>query len=207
MRRWLLILIIALVIAVPMLAYFVSRPAAGAPGEAARGDSCGVERWPVKTLSDRDASGVDLNPRPGTVEELRALKAPSSLPVDRRIAPTELTTFQVAAQIKEFKLEDDRDIHAVIIPPGGDPKETMIVEFSDVGCDGAVSSGQTATMAAARDELVRLCGQPKDRFRACSARVNVVGVGFFDVLHGQRGVAPNGIELHPVLGLTPVAAP
>ena len=29
--------------------------------------------------------------------------------------------------------------------------------------------------------------------------VRITGVGFFDYLHGQRGVAPNGIELHPVL--------
>jgi len=28
----------------------------------------------------------------------------------------------------------------------------------------------------------------------------VTGVGFFDFWHGQRGVAPNAIELHPVLG-------
>jgi hypothetical protein len=27
----------------------------------------------------------------------------------------------------------------------------------------------------------------------------VTGVGFFDIIHGQTGVAPNGIELHPVL--------
>ena len=31
--------------------------------------------------------------------------------------------------------------------------------------------------------------------------VRITGVGFFDYLHGQRGVAPNGIELHPVLGV------
>ena len=37
-------------------------------------------------------------------------------------------------------------------------------------------------------------------------RARVVGVAFFDFLHGQTGVAPNGIELHPILGfgcLTP----
>jgi len=28
----------------------------------------------------------------------------------------------------------------------------------------------------------------------------VTGVAFFDFLHGQTGVAPNGIELDPVLG-------
>jgi len=28
------------------------------------------------------------------------------------------------------------------------------------------------------------------------------GVGFFDFHHGQRGVAPNAIELHPALGFS-----
>lgn len=35
-----------------------------------------------------------------------------------------------------------------------------------------------------------------------NARVHVTGVGFFDFIHGQTGVAPNGIELHPLLGIT-----
>jgi hypothetical protein len=42
-------------------------------------------------------------------------------------------------------------------------------------------------MASAR-RLVRLC-----------PRARVTGVAFFDFLHGQTGVAPNGIKLHPVL--------
>ena len=29
--------------------------------------------------------------------------------------------------------------------------------------------------------------------------VTITCVGFWDILHGQIGVAPNGIELHPVL--------
>jgi hypothetical protein len=29
----------------------------------------------------------------------------------------------------------------------------------------------------------------------------VRGVGFFDRIHGQTGIAPNGIELHPILGI------
>lgn len=29
--------------------------------------------------------------------------------------------------------------------------------------------------------------------------VDVRGIGFMDVLHGQVGVAPNGVELHPVI--------
>jgi hypothetical protein len=34
--------------------------------------------------------------------------------------------------------------------------------------------------------------------RLCS-RAQVTGVAFFDFPHGQTGVAPNAIELHPVL--------
>jgi hypothetical protein len=37
--------------------------------------------------------------------------------------------------------------------------------------------------------VARICG-----------RARVSGVAFFDFLHGQTGVARNGIELHPVLG-------
>jgi hypothetical protein len=29
--------------------------------------------------------------------------------------------------------------------------------------------------------------------------MEITGVGFFDFEHGQSGVAPNAIELHPVL--------
>jgi hypothetical protein len=35
--------------------------------------------------------------------------------------------------------------------------------------------------------------------RLC-ARAEVAGVAFFDFKHGQTGVAPNAIELHPILG-------
>jgi hypothetical protein len=31
--------------------------------------------------------------------------------------------------------------------------------------------------------------------------IRVRGIGFFDYRNGQDGAAPNGIELHPVLGL------
>jgi hypothetical protein len=35
--------------------------------------------------------------------------------------------------------------------------------------------------------------------RLCS-RARVVGVAFWDSKHNQTGVAPNAIELHPILG-------
>jgi hypothetical protein len=41
--------------------------------------------------------------------------------------------------------------------------------------------------------------------RLCS-RARVTGVAFFDYQHGQTGVAPNAIELHPVLGFACLSA-
>src|SRR5437899_10781720 len=36
-------------------------------------------------------------------------------------------------------------------------------------------------------------------FTTLRGNVRIKGVGFWDEIHGQSGVAPNGIELHPVL--------
>jgi len=38
-------------------------------------------------------------------------------------------------------------------------------------------------------------------FQTANIPVQIKGRGMFDFLHGQTGVAPNGIELHPVLGV------
>ena len=38
--------------------------------------------------------------------------------------------------------------------------------------------------------------------KAPNVPVTVTGVAFFDILHGQEGVAPNGIELHPILAIS-----
>jgi len=162
------------------------------------GTACGVERWPVKTLSDEDAARVSFQPKPSSVAALRALTPPSALPADRRIAPTELTTFTVRARVQEFKLEDDNDIHVVVNEPGK-PNDTMVIELVDPQCKGAVHAVHRDMMQTARNDFLGICGELARRFKDCEADVEVTGVGFFDSIHGQAGVAPNGIELHPVL--------
>jgi hypothetical protein len=74
----------------------------------------------------------------------------------------------------------------------------MIAESPMATCDRRATLVRRGQMAKARSK-VRLC-----------ARASVTGVAFFDFQHGQTGVAPNGIELHPILGfrcLTSSAAP
>ena len=64
----------------------------------------------------------------------------------------------------------------------------MIAEAPRLSCTIGAKPAMRHAMAIARSH-VRLCRQAK-----------ITGVAFFDFKHGQTGVAPNAIELHPVLG-------
>lgn len=174
-------------------------PTAGADPDAGSGATCGVERWAVKTLQDPAARRVDLHPRPTTVGALRRLRAPASLP-DSRLGGAERHTYRIVVRLVAAKFEGDSDIHLVVADPhtGG----TMIVELPALGCTKHATPAARKLMERARAALLRACGDPGSNFAELRGTATIVGVGFFDFLHGQRGVAPNGIELHPVLAFS-----
>jgi len=160
--------------------------------------ACGVERWPVKTGTDADANLVNLNnPSVVTIAGLVALAAPANKPENNRVAPTETTVFALNATLTQYKLEsDDSDYHLVLIDSAG---RTVIAEIPLPGCVGS-GSPFTSAIANARSAFnAQLTATTT--FKTANIPVLVRGVGFFDVLHGQTGVAPNGIELHPVLDI------
>jgi hypothetical protein len=99
--------------------------------------------------------------------------------------------------VVEAKIEDDGDIHLVIASRTYRHR-TMIVEFPNPAC---VASGfKRDRMRAARREVLDACGSfSTSSFTALHGNVRIKGVGFWDEIHGQTGVAPNGIELHPAL--------
>ena len=205
------VFVILLAITVSMLSY---------PSVSAAGDACGMWhrlvivyqqvflRWSIKTASDPDASRIRLSPVDTTVGQLRSLSAPGGLAGNTpRQEPVEFTVYRVRARLVEYHEEGDQDFHVVIAEPN-DPSQTMIAEIPDPACPGASSSRLGPTMLrAVRQNFIGLFGQPPTRegFRLVPGRpvILVTGVGFFDKLHGQRGVAPNGIELHPVLDVRP----
>ena len=158
---------------------------------------CGVERWAVKTLTDPAARRVNFTPAPTTVDALRALRVPRVSFSTPRIRGIETQVFRVRATLVEAKREFDRDIHLVIASPR--TGRTMIVELPDPSCTaGAV---HRASMISARTRFLAACGAiPFSSYRHLTGTAFMAGVGFVDFVHGQRGVAPNGIELHPVLG-------
>ena len=162
--------------------------------------TCGVERWSVKTGTDPDASLVDLNnPTPTTIAFLRSFAAPADPPgppLNARVAPAETTVWVVNATMTLYKKETDVDYHIVIQDLAGN---TMVTEIPCPCCVGA-GSPFAAGVANAREEFdAKLTATAF--FQSVSLPVQITGVGFFDFIHGQTGVAPNGIELHPILDI------
>ena len=105
----------------------------------------------------------------------------------------------MTARLLWDKLEADSNFHVVIAGQSG---ATMIAEVPDPGC--ASGSPVSATLSRIHQEFVSRFGEPSsERFERVrgTPTVRVTGVLFFDVLHGQQGVAPNGVEPHPVLTL------
>jgi hypothetical protein len=140
---------------------------------------CGVERWTVKTLKDRPSL---VPAKLVTVRYLVTRRAPAYLPARR--LPFERHVFTVFAAVTLVRPEADGDFHLVLQDRGFH----MIAEAPTPSCTAGATPAMRHAMAVARSH-VRLC-----------RRAKITGVAFFDFKHGQTGVAPNAIELHPILG-------
>jgi hypothetical protein len=173
----------AVVTTVLCLSAYVSQ---GASASASRGAACGVERWTVKTLQDRPRL---LPPKTTTVHFLVSRPAPHPIP-DTRL-PFERHIYTVVAQVTLVRGEEDGDLHVVL----KDGADHMIAESPTFTCAPKATKLRRDQMASARAK-VRLC-----------SRAKVTGVAFFDFKHGQTGVAPNAIELHPILAFHCLKSP
>ena len=163
---------------------------------------CGGFRWPIKTLSDEAATKVNYTPKVTSVDTLRSYPPPRTLRGgEPRLKPTEFRTFRVKAMLLRAKVAEDHDIHVVIAQPNRN-RHTMIVEFPDTHCNGAARSPKKAAMRRARNQILEACGSIPHDFVLLEGQATITGVGFWDQIAGQVGVAPNGIELHPVLQFT-----
>src|SRR5713226_2202358 len=159
-------------------ALVASTARAGADVAAPTRSLCGVDRWTVKTLQDRPTL---LPVRTTTLRFLVTRPAPSVLPFTR--LPFERHVYRVTAAVTLVRPEDDGDFHLVL----RDGALHMIVEAPSTSCVARATRTRGAQMRTAR-AAVRIC-----------ARAQITGVAFFDFKHGQTGVAPNAIELHPIL--------
>lgn len=158
---------------------------------------CGVERWSVKTGTDPDAGLVNLaSPSATTIATMRGWPAPSPIPSNSRVSPYETTQWEVYATLTKFKSEGDSDYHVVLTDASGN---TLVGEIAKPDCVG-FGSPFASGIANARTQFDGVF-TPDGFFQVVSVPVRVRGVGMFDFLHGQTGMAPNGIEIHPILDI------
>lgn len=168
----------------------------GTDAVGAQARACGVERWPVKILADHDRALIDTVRYATAVSELSDIPIPEiPYPHDRRIAPFELRIYRLRAVVRQIIPESDGDWH-IVIGDSEDSSLTMIAEVPDSSC--AIGTGFEATYANVR-RLLRTFPR--------NAIIEFEGVGFFDFIHNQRGRAPNGFELHPILAVRLIAVP
>jgi hypothetical protein len=162
--------------------------------------TCGTERWNIKTGCDAGAGAINLDPGHAldtTVVQMRGLTQPANIHhLHGRAAGVEDQLFVLEATLTLFKLETDKDYHLVLRDQG----KTMIAEIPRPNCL-APSSPFYAAISQLRPCFASHFGNVKGK-KNLHERARVTGIGFFDFIHGQTGVSPNGIEIHPVLGIT-----
>ncbi len=158
--------------------------------------NCGVERWAVKTGTDADALNISFASQTTTIATMRGWTPPASIPMNSRVAPAETTVWTVNATLVEYKFEDDSDYHLVLQDESGN---TIIAEIPNPGCVGS-GSPFVASIANARTKFNAMF-TANTSFQFANVPVQITGPAMFDFLHGQTGVAPNGIEIHPVLDI------
>jgi len=158
---------------------------------------CGVERWSIKTGTDSQAPSINLSTYISTtIYNMWSSTQPSSLPANSRIAPRELNQYRLSGTLTKYKRETDSDYHLVIQDGSG---RTMIVEIPSINCVGGGSPFGTGISHARAQFDARLTAT--STMKTTSIPITLKGIGFWDFLHGQTGVAPNGIEVHPVLDI------
>lgn len=170
------------------------------------GTSCGVERWHIKTLDDAYVDTINWTPTITTVNFMISQPVPKNFSTGNdttRYAPVEITSYRIRATLVGWTTESDHDFHLVIADLNS-PSHTMIVEPPDATCSDACASNFGNYYTSVRAKLTNCFGQAPSGFTNLPAGVvaDLTGVGFFDALHGQTGVAPNGVELHPLLSIS-----
>ncbi len=158
----------------------------------------GTERWGQKVLVDTAANSINFTPDTITVNQFDSL--PSYPPNSNapRTAPLEFKTYAIHGRLEAKRNETDNDYH-IILWDGGNL--TCICEIPDPVCAGAATSHWVSDFIQARNWSDTHIGLATNNGVSFQSRVIITGVGFVDPPHGQSGVAPNNMELHPVLHL------
>lgn len=158
------------------------------------------KRWPIKTLSDKDTVLINFkNIVKSTVHDQINIKRPKGKITSRQTSET--TVYAIDCYIIGFKKELDRDIHVII--KDINTEETMVVEVPNYKDIYIKNTSREKQFEILRKWFVDNIGKPHSKFKLLKKPilVTITGVGFWDTVHGQKGMAANGREIHPVLSI------
>jgi hypothetical protein len=159
----------------------------------------GRVRWPVKTGSDDDAHRVASKPVVASVEQLASLVPPENVrdpKLQNSRVEAELKIYTVEATIISTKLQRSGDYTLVL---QGESGATMRAQAPNPDPSFVPSSSRWAKeigIVRTQIDAKVVTGSSVTRTRL---KARITGIGFFQEMHGQIGVACNGFELHPVV--------
>ena len=161
-----------------------------------------LPRWSVRTGADPGAQKlVGKAPTMTTIASLRALPVPAFLPPEGRSPGAEETVWQLDATLTMFRLLQTGDYKLVIADDQGNTMNARIPD-PDRLTSGSFFAEQIAAARQAFESQIPEIQTPTAFTRIqVPVPVTLQGLGFFESLHGQLGVAPNGIALYPVISI------
>jgi NACHT domain-containing protein len=165
---------------------------------------CGVERWAIKTASDREAASITQRSL-ANIRTLVSIPSPfldaesQSFHAAPRVRPFETTIWSITAKLVGFKVEADSDYKLALVDAQG---YSMAVEIPDPKCVDS-RSPFFDDIASSRELFKNRFGvnEADTAFRNIDTWVRVRGIGFFDKYHVQTSTPANGVELHPVISI------
>ena len=163
-----------------------------------RGDCGGQERWVVKTLTDPESHEIDLkHSKPSSIAKIAGTKVPLNpmqVKDDRQDMEKQLLT--ITCKIDAVNKEDDEDLHLVLHDGG----ETMVGEIVFPCCPDVIDGHRRALL----EKPFKQFGPFRANQEFKKHTWEVTGVVFVDFAHGQTGMLPNCIELHPIVDIHPI---
>lgn len=158
------------------------------------GQACGgEERWSQKIMTD--SIWVNTIPIQISIPELIRITPPAHITNNLLRQEAERQVYSVDCIVLEYFMEEDGDYHLVIAEPS-DTTITMIAEIPNPFCESVQHSKFIQQFTNARINFLKYTMKRHQYQRAI---YTITGTFFFDKPHRQRGLAPNGAELHPVL--------
>jgi len=168
---------------------------------------CGTERWDVKTLQDTASARINWTPIQSDVKSLinfiqtvEAKRKRGSVVPDtenKKRLGLEFNVYTIKCKVREYKKEDDGDYHLVLMDLS-DTTKTMVGEILNPKCEELKNSKYLSAFQNVREDFESYIIPNK---KIQSGIYELTGVCFFDFPHGQLGVAPNAVELHPIMNL------